>query len=90
MIQPSIALRSLKHLCAFIGAIALFSYFFNLFVDTRHWFITLASAFVCSILWVFFYMFELHKDAVTPVLRNLARTFLELLSRALSKSSSRQ
>ena len=80
MIQPRIAFRSLKHVCTFIGAIALFSYFFNLAVDIRHWFITLASAFVCSILWLSFYMFEVHKDAVTPVLLNLTRVSLEWLS----------
>jgi len=68
MIQPRIALHSLKHLCTFIGAIALFSCFFNLVVDTRHWFITLVSAFVCSILWVCLYMLELHKEAVLRVL----------------------
>jgi hypothetical protein len=35
--SPKIALRSLKNLCAFIGAVALFSYFYNFFVDLRHW-----------------------------------------------------
>jgi len=85
MIQPRIALRSLRHLCTFIGAIALFSYFFNLAVDTRHWFITLASAFVCSILWVFFYMLEVHKDAVTRVLLTIKQASLEWLSHLRSK-----
>jgi hypothetical protein len=85
MIQPRIALRSLKHLCTFIGAIALFSYFFNLSVDTRHWFITLASAFVCSILWVCFYMFEVHRDAVSRVLLSLTRASLEWFSHLRSQ-----
>src|SRR2546427_6439726 len=60
-----IALRSLKNLCTFIGAIALFSYFYNWTVDTRHWYFTLASAFVCSILWLGFCMVEVHKDRLT-------------------------
>jgi hypothetical protein len=66
-----IALRSLKNLCAFIGAVALFSYFYNFFVDLRHWhwhwhwYVTLTSAFVCLILWLGFYMVEVHKEAVT-------------------------
>jgi len=85
MIQPRIALRSLKHLCTFIGTIALFSYFFNLAVDTRHWFITLASAFVCSILWICFYMLEIHKDAVTRVLLTVARASRERLSHLRSQ-----
>src|SRR5215475_2314709 len=85
MIQPRIALRSLKHVCTFVGAIALFSYFFNLAVDTRHWFFTLASAFVCSILWVCFYMLEVHKDAATRVLLNVTRASLEWLSRLRSR-----
>jgi|SRR5215472_15150934 len=53
-----IALRSLNNLCAFIGAIALFSYFFNWAVDLRHWYFTLASAFFCFILWLGFYVIE--------------------------------
>jgi hypothetical protein len=85
MIQPRIALLSLKHLCTFIGAIALFSYFFNLTVDTRHWFITLVSAFVCSILWVIFYMFELHKDGVTRVFLTVKQASLEWLSHLRSQ-----
>ena len=62
-----IALRSLKNLCAFIGAIALFSYFYNWTVDLRHWYVTLASAFACSILWLGFYLIEVHK--VVPIVR---------------------
>jgi len=85
MIQHRIALRSLKHLCTFIGAIVLFSYFFNLTVDIRHWFITLASAFVCSILWLSFYMLELHKETATHVLFTVRRASLELLSQLRTK-----
>ena len=85
MIQPKIALRSLKHLCTFIGAIALFSYFFNLAVDTRHWFITLVSAFVCVILGLIFYMLEVLKDSVTRVLLPPIQASLEWLPRFRSK-----
>ncbi len=42
------ALRALKNLCTFIGAIALFSYFANWAVDLRHWYVTLASFLMCS------------------------------------------
>lgn len=52
------ALRALYNLCAFIGAIVLFSYFYNWAVDLRHWYVTLASAFACSILWLGFYVIE--------------------------------
>jgi hypothetical protein len=48
------ALRALKNLCTFIGAIVLFSYFYNWTVDVRHWYVTLASAFMCSVLWLGF------------------------------------
>jgi len=57
-VNRKIALRSLKNLCAFIGAIVLFSYFANFAVDLRHWYVTLASAFVCAILWLGFYVIE--------------------------------
>ena len=67
-----IALRSLKNLCAFIGAIVLFSYFANWAVDLRHWYVTLASAFVCAILWFGFYVIELH-GGVTQVALELSR-----------------
>ena len=53
-----VALRSFKDLCAFIGAIALFSYFFNWAADLRHWYFTLASALFCLILWLGFYVIE--------------------------------
>lgn len=53
-----IALHSLKNLCTFIGAIALFSYFYNWAVDLRYWYVTLASAFACFILWLGFYVIE--------------------------------
>jgi len=53
-----IALRAFKDLCAFIGAIALFSYFFNWATDLRHWYFTLASAVFCLILWLGFYVIE--------------------------------
>jgi len=51
MHRRKIALRSLKNLCTFIGAIALFSYFYNWTVDTRHWYVTLASACAFSFFW---------------------------------------
>src|SRR6266404_7426066 len=76
-----IALRSLKNLCTFIGAIALFSYFANFAVDLRHWYFTLASAFVCSILWLGFYVIEL-RGGVMQVVFSLShlRTKSEKLS----------
>src|SRR5258708_26341065 len=52
------ALRALTNLCTFFGAITLFSYFANFAVDLRHWYVTLASAFVCAILWLGFYVIE--------------------------------
>jgi hypothetical protein len=55
-----LALCALKNLCTFIGATALFSYFFNWAVDIRHWYVTLASAIVCAILWFGFYVIERH------------------------------
>jgi hypothetical protein len=67
-----IALRSLKNLCTFIGAIALLSYFANFAVDLRHWYFTLASAFVCAILWLGFYVIEL-RGGVTQVALELSR-----------------
>jgi hypothetical protein len=67
-----IALRSLRNLCTFIGAIALFSYFANFAVDLRHWYFTLASAFVCAILWLGFYVIEL-RGGVTQVAWGLSR-----------------
>ncbi len=75
-----IAFRSLKNLCAFIGAIVLFSYFYNWAVDLRHWYMTVASAFVCLILWLSFYMLEVHKRRVTRLLLAVKRVVLEWLS----------
>jgi len=69
----NIALRSLKNLCTFIGAIALFSYFYNWTVDLRHWYLTLASACVCSLLWLGFYMIEVHGGGVAHFSLRLSR-----------------
>jgi len=85
MIRRRIALRALKHLCTFIGAVALTSYFYNWTVDTRHWYVTLASAFVCSILWLGFYVLEVNRDAVTRISLTLTRAALGWLSRLRSK-----
>jgi hypothetical protein len=74
MHRRKIVLRALKNLCTFIGAIALFSYFYNWTVDTRHWYVTLASAFACSLLWLGFYMVELYGGGVSYFSRTLART----------------
>ena len=68
-----IALRSLKNLCAFIGAIVLFSYFANWAVDLRHWYVTLSSAFVCAILWIGFYVIEV-RGGITQVALGLSRS----------------
>ncbi len=66
------ALRALKNLCTFFGAIALFSYFGNWAVDLRHWYVTLASAVMCSILWLGLYVIEV-RGGVTLVLSGLSR-----------------
>src|SRR5712671_3279296 len=71
-VNRKIALRSLKNLCTFFGAIVLFSYFANFAVDLRHWYVTLASAFVCAILWLGFYVIEL-RGGVTQVALELSR-----------------
>jgi hypothetical protein len=71
-VNRKIALRALKNLCTFIGAIALFSYFANWAVDARHWYVTLASAFMCSILWLGFYVMEV-RGGVTQVALGLSR-----------------
>ena len=76
MHRRKIALRSLKNLCTFIGAVALFSYFYNWTLDTRHWYVTLASAFACSLLWLGFYTVELHGGGVAHVSVRLARVAL--------------
>jgi hypothetical protein len=73
MHRRKIALRSLKNLCTFIGAIALFSYFYNWTLDTRHWYVTLASALACSLLWLSFYMTEVHGGGVAQFSLRLAR-----------------
>ena len=79
------ALHALKDLCTFIGAIALFSYFANWTVDLRHWYFTLASAVVCAILWLGFYVIEV-RGGVTHVFSHIAlglsrlRTEAELAS----------
>jgi hypothetical protein len=66
------ALRALKDLCAFIGAIVLFSYFYNWAVDLRHWYVTLGSAFACVILWLGFYVIEM-RGGFTQVALALSR-----------------
>ena len=73
MHRRKIALRSLKNLCTFIGAVALFSYFYNWTVDTRHWYVTLASAVACSLLWLSFYMVELYGGGVAHLSLRAAR-----------------
>ena len=73
MHRRKIALRSLKNLCTFVGAIALFSYFYNWTVDTRHWYVTLASAVACSLLWLGFYKVELYGGGVSNLSLRLAR-----------------
>ena len=73
MHRRKIALRAIKNLCTFIGAIALFSYFYNWTVDTRHWYITVASALACSLLWLGFYKVELYGGGVTHLSLRLAR-----------------
>src|SRR5882724_7769996 len=66
------ALRALKNLCTFIGAIVLFSYFANWAVDVRHWYVTLASAVMCSILWLGFYVIAV-RGGFTQVALGLSR-----------------
>jgi hypothetical protein len=66
------ALRAVNNLCAFIGAIVLFSYFANWAVDVRHWYVTLASAFMCSVLWLGFYVIE-ERGGVTQLALGLSR-----------------
>jgi hypothetical protein len=73
MQRRKIALRSLKNLCTFIGAVALFSYFYSWTLDTRHWYVTLASALACSLLWLSFYMMEVHGGGVAQFSLRLAR-----------------
>lgn len=80
MHRRKIALRAIKSLCTFVGAIALFSYFYNWTVDTRHWYITLASAVACSLLWLGFYMVELYGGGVAHLSLRVARTAAGWLS----------
>src|SRR6267142_457857 len=60
--------------------IALLSYFYNWTVDTRHWYVTLASASVCSLLWLGFYLIEVHGGGVTHFSLSLARAVSAWLS----------
>jgi hypothetical protein len=46
--------------------------FYNWAVDLRHWYFTLVSAFVCSILWLGFYVIEL-RGGVTQLALGLSR-----------------
>lgn len=78
MIRWKIALRSLKNLCAFVGAVGMFSFFYNWTVDIRHWYITLASALACAILWFGFYFIEVHKEAVDSLKQAVEQWFLRL------------
>src|SRR6266404_9298704 len=71
------ALRALTNLCTFFGAIVLFSYFANFAVDLRHWYVTLASAFVCAILWLGFYVIEVRGGVM-----HLASELSRLLTKA--------
>ena len=71
------ALRALTNLCTFFGAITLFSYFANFAVDLRHWYVTLASAFVCAILWLGFYVIEMRGGVM-----HLASELSRLLTKA--------
>jgi hypothetical protein len=63
------ALGALKNLCTFIGAIALFSDFANRAVVLRHWYVTLASFLMCSILWLGFYVIEVRGGVMQVALR---------------------
>src|SRR5215472_14638428 len=85
MSRRRIALRSFRDLCAFVGLVALVSYFYNWSVDTRHWYVTVASAFVCSVLWFGFYLLETHRDAVTLASLTIARGVSSWLSRLRAK-----
>ena len=80
-----IGLHSFRDLCAFVGLIGLVSYFYNWTVDTRHWYVTLASAFVCLVLWLGFCMFEAHRDTVTRVSLTLTALVSKWLSRLRAK-----
>ena len=68
MIRKGIAVRALRDLCTFVGAIALSSYFYNFSFDLRHWLTTLACALACLILWAGFYTFESRRGDVIHLL----------------------
>src|SRR5258708_34415836 len=70
------ALRALTNLCTFFGAITLFSYFANFAVDLRHWYVTLASAVMCSILWLGFYVIEM-RGGVMHLASELSRILIK-------------
>jgi hypothetical protein len=80
MHRRKIALHSLRNLCTFIGGIALFSYFYNWTVDLRHWYVTLASALACALLWLGFYTIGLQGGGVTHLSLRLARSASAWLS----------
>ena len=86
MNRRRIALRSFRDLCAFIGLVALVSYFYNWMVDTRHWYVTVASAFVCSVLWFGFYVLEVNRIAVIRRSLRVARVGLSWISRLRRKT----
>ena len=79
-------LGALRNLCAFIGAIVLFSYFYNWAVDLRHWYITLGSAFACVILWLGFYVIEV-RGGVTHVFSQVALGLSRLRTKSELPSS---
>ena len=76
-----VAVRSLKNLCAFVGAIALLSYFGNWAVDLRHWYVTVVSALMCGLLWLGFYLIEL-EGGVRHVAARVSRVWAEMRIRA--------
>lgn len=78
MTRWKMALHSLKNVCACVGAVGMFSFFYNWTVDIRHWYITLASAFGCSILWFGFYFAEVHKEAIESLRQAVAAWFSRL------------
>lgn len=78
MARWKIALRSLKNVCAFVGAVGMFSFFYNWTVDIRHWYVTLASALACAVLWFGFYFIEIHKEALNSLKQAVAVWFSEL------------
>lgn len=79
-------LRALRNLCTFIGAIALFSFFYNFAVDLRHWYVTLVSALVCALLWFGFCIIEVHAGGVA----HLSRTLVQAASAQLAALRTKQ